>query len=65
MLKSETAGSVTLAAPGGAVHAVPRGELLELRAEGISLMPAGLETQLTPAQMADLIAFLKGWRYAE
>ena len=65
VLKSETAGSVTLAAPGGAVHAVPRGELLELRAEGISLMPAGLETQLTPAQMADLIAFLKGWRYAE
>ncbi len=65
LLTSETAGSITLQSPGGESVALPRGDLLELRAEGLSLMPVGLENQVTPEQMTDLIAFLKGWRYVE
>ncbi|QDT14786.1 PVC-type heme-binding CxxCH protein [Alienimonas californiensis] len=65
LLTSETAGSITLQSPGGETVSLPRGDLLELRSEGVSLMPTGLEEQLTPEQMADLLAFLKGWRYAE
>ena len=30
---------------------------------GVSLMPDGLEKNIPPQQMADLIAFIKYWRY--
>ena len=63
LLTAETAGSVTLTSPGGESVTLPRSEVLELRSEGVSLMPAGLEHQVSEPQMADLIAFLKGWRY--
>ena len=63
LLTAETAGSVTLTSPGGESVTLPRSEVLELRSEGVSLMPAGLENQVSEPQMADLIAFLKGWRY--
>ena len=65
LLTSETAGSLTLLSPGGESVTLPRGEVLELNSEGVSLMPVGLENQITPEQMTDLIAFLKGWRYGE
>ena len=65
LLTSETAGSLTLLSPGGESVTLPRGEVLELDSEGVSLMPIGLENQITPEQMTDLIAFLKGWRYGE
>jgi hypothetical protein len=29
----------------------------------VSLMPEGLEREIPPPAMADLIAFIKGWRY--
>ena len=65
LLTAETAGSITLTSPGGEAVSLPRSEVLELRAEGASLMPAGLENQVSESQMADLLAFLKGWRYVE
>ena len=36
-----------------------RGDLREIRATGVSLMPEGLEQGVTPQAIADLIAFLK------
>lgn len=38
---------------------IPRREIDEVLPGTVSIMPAGLETQLTPQQLADLIAFLK------
>ena len=40
-----------------------REEIDELRSTGQSLMPVGLERTISPQQMADLICFLKNWRY--
>ncbi|MCR9295651.1 MAG: c-type cytochrome, partial [bacterium] len=42
-----------------------REDIREIKATGVSLMPEGLETQLDPQSMADLIAFIKGWRYED
>jgi putative membrane-bound dehydrogenase-like protein len=38
---------------------VPRGEVEEIRPATVSVMPAGLDQQLTPQELADLVAFLK------
>ena len=42
-----------------------RSEIESLAQSGLSLMPEGLERDLTPQDLADLIKFLKGWRYQE
>ena len=40
--------------------------LLErMQSSGVSLMPEGLEKTIPPQEMADLIAFIKGWRYLD
>ncbi|MCA9193582.1 MAG: c-type cytochrome [Planctomycetales bacterium] len=44
---------------------VARNRVQGMRATGVSLMPEGLEAQIDLQQMADLIAFIKGWRYME
>ncbi|MFM9068378.1 MAG: hypothetical protein ACKOUR_13755, partial [Planctomycetota bacterium] len=38
---------------------VPRTEIEELRPSQVSVMPSGLDQQLTPQELADLIAFLR------
>jgi hypothetical protein len=39
-------------------------EDLESLTSGKSLMPEGVEQQIDPQQMADLLMFLKTWRHA-
>lgn len=39
--------------------AILRSQIKDLRADGKSLMPEGLEQGLTPKDMADLLAFLQ------
>jgi putative membrane-bound dehydrogenase-like protein len=56
---SETAASVTLRRAGEADDTVLRSQIKELRAEGKSLMPEGLEHGLTPQNLADLLSFLQ------
>ena len=34
-------------------------------ADGTSLMPVGIERTIPPQEMADLIAFIKNWRYLD
>ena len=46
-------------------HVLPRKEIDQMQATGRSLMPEGLESQLDPQQMADLIRFIKDWRYPD
>lgn len=63
LIKGETAASVTLRLPEGKEETLLRADLEEFKSSGQSLMPVGLERTLTVDQMADLIAYLKNWRY--
>lgn len=58
LLVSETPSGVTLRRPGVSDELIPRNRLKELQASGKSLMPEGLESGLTPGDMADLLEFL-------
>jgi putative membrane-bound dehydrogenase-like protein len=58
LIVSETAGSVTLRRAEGAQDVVLRAQIEELRGTGKSLMPEGLEQNLSEADVADLLAFL-------
>ncbi len=58
MLVEETAASITLADAGGKLIPVARQDIAELRATGKSLMPEGLERDLTLESLADLLALL-------
>ncbi|MGD9720700.1 MAG: PVC-type heme-binding CxxCH protein [Pirellulales bacterium] len=58
LLVSETAASVTLRRAEGAQDFVPRAQIEQLRATGKSLMPEGMEQNLSPQDMADLLDFL-------
>lgn len=60
LIAEETAAAVTLRRAEGAADVVPRDQIEDLRSTGLSLMPENLETQIDPAAMADLIAFLRG-----
>jgi putative membrane-bound dehydrogenase-like protein len=63
LIKAETASSITLARGDGQTDVVLRQDIEEVRSSGQSLMPEGLEKNISVAQMADLLAFLKNWRY--
>lgn len=60
MLVSEASNSLTLRGLDGAEHVILRNELRLFVSSGRSLMPEGLEAAISPAAMADLIAFLAG-----
>jgi putative heme-binding domain-containing protein len=59
LIKDEGADEVVLATSADEVVRIPRGDVEELRPGTVSLMPSGFDQQLTPQDLADLIAFLK------
>ncbi len=63
LLVDDRADAVTLKVSGGTFVTIPRDEIEELGARGVSLMPDGFEQLLTPAEMSNLISYLKNWRY--
>ncbi|MBW8884352.1 MAG: c-type cytochrome [Planctomycetia bacterium] len=65
ILAAETATSITLRQQGGKEAVIPRSEIDELRSSGQSLMPEGLDRQIPPQDMADLLSFIKNWRYLD
>ncbi len=65
ILTTETATSITLRQQGGKDLVVARGDIDELISSGLSLMPEGLERQIPPQDMADLVSFIKNWRYLD
>lgn len=65
IITADTAASVTLQQPEGKTATLLRSEIDELRSNGVSLMPEGLEKNVPPQDMADLIAFIKNWRYLD
>jgi putative heme-binding domain-containing protein len=65
IVSAETATSVTLRMPENKTETLLRADIEELRSTGRSLMPDGLEKNIPPQEMADLISFLKNWRYLD
>jgi putative membrane-bound dehydrogenase-like protein len=65
ILAAETSTSVTLREPEGKSVSFRRDEIDELSSNGVSLMPEGLERLIPPQDMADLISFIKNWRYLD
>ncbi len=58
LLAAETSTSITLRGQEGKQQVLLRGELDELSSTGRSLMPDGLEKEIPPQAMADLLAYL-------
>jgi putative heme-binding domain-containing protein len=59
LLRGETADEIRLATGVNQETRIARREIEEIRPSAISIMPAGLDQQLTHQELADLVAFLK------
>ncbi|MBI1839922.1 MAG: c-type cytochrome [Verrucomicrobia bacterium] len=59
IVRGETESELTLVTGPGAEQKIARAEILEQRPGAVSLMPSGLDAQLTRQELADLVAFLK------
>jgi hypothetical protein len=59
ILAAETGNSITLIGTEGKPQTILRKDLEELTSTGKSLMPEGLEKELQPQDIADLIAFIR------
>jgi hypothetical protein len=42
-----------------------REEIESFQSTGISLMPSGIEQQVSPEEMWDLLGYIKNWRYLQ
>jgi putative membrane-bound dehydrogenase-like protein len=60
VLASDTANAVTLKSAGGRLDVLLRADVEELRFGGKSLMPEGIERDLKPGELSDLMAYLRG-----
>ncbi|CAN5834352.1 c-type cytochrome [soil metagenome] len=58
----ESSNSITLKRAEGATDVVPRQQIEQVASTGLSLMPEGLEKDINPQAMADLIAYLLNLR---
>jgi putative heme-binding domain-containing protein len=56
--KGETATELRLQTGPDTLETIPRGQIDEMTPGTVSLMPAGIDKQITPQELADLIAFL-------
>ncbi len=65
LVASETSAAVSIRQPEGKSVRVLRADIKLLKSNGISLMPEGLEKNISVAQMSDLLSFLKNWRYLD
>ncbi len=65
IIASETSSSITLRQQENKTVELLRRDIEEIRSNGVSLMPVGLEKNITVEQMADLISFIKNWRYLD
>ncbi len=63
VLAEETPFAITLKQAKGETVTLQRDDIEEFASDGVSFMPKGLEKNITPEQMVDLISYLKNWRY--
>ena len=59
IVRGESGTTLTLVQGGGAEERILRGDIVEMKASALSLMPEGLEQSLSPQDIADLIAFVR------
>ncbi|MBX7071589.1 MAG: c-type cytochrome [Pirellulales bacterium] len=65
VIAAETASSITLKQPEAKVETILRADIDELRSNGVSLMPQGWEQSLSVQDLANLLTFIKNWRYLD
>ena len=65
IITEETSNQITLMQPERKVTTILRTDIDEVQSRGVSLMPEGLEKKINHQQMADLISFIKNWRYLD
>ncbi len=65
IIAEETADALVIRGQDDRRERISRDQIAEMKATGVSLMPEGVESQIDPQAMADLIAFVKGWRYLD
>ncbi len=63
VLKKDAPDEIILVSGPNVEVKIPRNEIKEMRPGMISVMPAGLDEQLSKGEMADLLAFLKATRW--
>ncbi len=62
LLRKDAADEVVLVVGADKEEHIPRDRIEEMSPASVSVMPAGLEAQISPQELADLIAFLKACR---
>ena len=62
VLRSDLTDVVVLATSAGAETRILRRDIVDMQPGGVSVMPPGLEEQLSRQELADLLAFLKATR---
>ncbi len=65
LLAAENASSITLKRAEAQSDVVLRQDIDTIESTGVSLMPEGLEKAVSVQEMADLLRFLKNWRYLD
>jgi len=65
IIAAETPTSLTLKQPENKTVTLLRSQIDQMQSAGVSLMPEGLERNIDRQQMADLISFIKNWRYLD
>ncbi len=65
ILESETPAAITLRGQDGGLWTVARDDIDEFESSGQSFMPEGFERTIPPEDMANLIDYLKNWRYLD
>jgi putative heme-binding domain-containing protein len=63
VLRKDAADEVVLATGPETEVRVPRSDIAEMRPGTVSVMPQGLDAQLSPGELADLLAFLKNTKW--
>ena len=59
LIESESADAVVLKMAEGKRQTIGRAQIDQIKVSNVSLMPEGIEKDITPQQMADLLEFLK------
>jgi len=63
VLRRDDADEVLLATGPNSEMRIARSDIGEMRPGTVSIMPAGLDEQLSHQELADLVAFLKGTKW--
>lgn len=62
LLRNETSDEILLVTGANQEARIPRADIEEIRPSSVSVMPAGLDQQLSTQELADLVAFLRACR---